>query len=64
VVYEIRGAGRITDPLAGRVVPPPDAPHGRGLVVANRLCDLIQTYTVVTGTVTRMHLTFDPHGSD
>jgi len=33
-------------------------------VVANRLCDLIQTYTVVTGTVTRMHLTFDPHGSD
>jgi anti-sigma regulatory factor (Ser/Thr protein kinase) len=56
VVYEIRGAGRIEDPMAGRVVPPPDAPNGRGLLVANRLCDLIQTHTVASGTVTRLHL--------
>ncbi len=62
VVYEIRGAGRIADPMAGRVVPPPDALAGRGLVVANRLCDLVQTHSVVTGTVTRLHLTFDPTG--
>jgi anti-sigma regulatory factor (Ser/Thr protein kinase) len=60
VVYEIRGAGKIADPLAGRVVPPPDAQAGRGLVVANRLCDLVQTHSVVTGTVTRLHLSFDP----
>ena len=45
VVYEIRGAGQIADPMAGRVVPPPDTPHGRGLLVANRLCDLVQTHT-------------------
>jgi anti-sigma regulatory factor (Ser/Thr protein kinase) len=56
VVYEIRGAGKITDPMAGRIVPPPDVAHGRGLLVANRLCDLIQTHTTLTGTVTRLHL--------
>lgn len=56
VVYEIRAAGHIEDPMAGRVVPSPDAAHGRGLLVANRLCDLIETHTMVTGTVTRMHL--------
>ena len=56
VVYEIRGAGRIADPMAGRIVPPPDAPSGRGLLVANRLCDLIQTHTLLSGTVTRLHL--------
>ena len=56
VVYEIRGAGQIADPMAGRVVPPPDTPHGRGLLVANRLCDLVQTHTMLTGTVTRLHL--------
>jgi anti-sigma regulatory factor (Ser/Thr protein kinase) len=56
VVYEVRGAGMITDPLAGRVVPPDDEPHGRGLLVANLLCDLVQTHTELTGTVTRLHL--------
>ena len=56
VVYEIRGAGKITDPMAGRIVPPPDVAHGRGLLVANRLCDLIQTHTTLTGTVTRLYL--------
>jgi anti-sigma regulatory factor (Ser/Thr protein kinase) len=61
VVYEIRGAGTIADPMAGRVVPAPDVPHGRGLLVANRLCDLIQTHTVLTGTVTRLHLRLVPY---
>jgi len=56
VVYEIRGAGQIADPMAGRIVPSPDTPHGRGLLVANRLCDLIETHTMLTGTVTRLHL--------
>ncbi len=61
VVYEIRGAGTITDPLAGRVVPPPHVPHGRGLLVANRLCDLIRTHTVLTGTVTRLYFRLVPY---
>jgi anti-sigma regulatory factor (Ser/Thr protein kinase) len=61
VVYEIRGAGKISDPMAGRVVPPPEVTHGRGLLVANRLCDLVLTHTVLTGTVTRLHLSRVPH---
>ncbi len=56
VVYEVRGAGQIADPMAGRVVPAPDTPRGRGLLVVNRLCDLVQTHTMLTGTVTRLHL--------
>jgi anti-sigma regulatory factor (Ser/Thr protein kinase) len=60
VVYEIRGAGHIIDPMSGRVIPPPAATHGRGLLVANRLCDLVQTHTIATGTVTRLHLSATP----
>jgi anti-sigma regulatory factor (Ser/Thr protein kinase) len=56
VVYEIRGAGHIADPLAGRIVPPVTAKRGRGLLVANRLCDLVQTHTLPSGTVTRLHV--------
>jgi len=58
VVYEIRGAGHIRDVMAGRTVPPKSAARGRGLLLANQLCDLVQTYTIPTGTVTRLHLLF------
>lgn len=60
VVYEVRSGGHITDPLAGRVVPPAESAGGRGLLVANRICDLVQTYTVPDGTVTRLHLLLSP----
>jgi len=60
VVYEVRSGGHITDPLAGRVVPPPTAPGGRGLLIANRVCDLVQTYSVPEGTVTRLHMFLSP----
>lgn len=56
VVCEISGGGEIVDIMAGRVVPAPDSPRGRGLLIANRLCDLVQTYTGPTGTVTRLHM--------
>jgi anti-sigma regulatory factor (Ser/Thr protein kinase) len=56
VVYEIRGAGHIRDVMAGRTVPPKSAARGRGLLIANQLCDLVQTHTVPTGTVTRLHM--------
>lgn len=60
VVCEIRGAGQISDIMAGRVVPPPDSPRGRGLLIANRLCDLVQTHTAPTGTTTRLHMRRPP----
>lgn len=56
VVCEIRGAGEIADIMAGRVVPSPDSPRGRGLLIANRLCDLVQTHTAPSGTTTRLHM--------
>jgi anti-sigma regulatory factor (Ser/Thr protein kinase) len=56
VVYEIRGAGHIRDVMAGRTVPPKSAARGRGLLIANQLCDLVQTYTAPAGTVTRLHM--------
>jgi anti-sigma regulatory factor (Ser/Thr protein kinase) len=56
VVCEVRGAGQISDILAGRVLPSPERPHGRGLLLANRLCDLVQTHTGPAGTRTRLSM--------
>ena len=56
VVCEVYGAGRIADPMAGRVVPAPERSHGRGLLVANRLCDLVQIHVAATGTRTRLRM--------
>jgi DcmR-like sensory protein len=55
VVSEIRSPRRIADPLAGREWPPTDAGHGRGLWVANQLCDLLQLRSSSAGTVVRLH---------
>jgi anti-sigma regulatory factor (Ser/Thr protein kinase) len=64
VICEIRGAGEISDIMAGRVVPAPDSPRGRGLLIANRLCDLVQTHTAPTGTTTRLHMRVSPSPAD
>jgi anti-sigma regulatory factor (Ser/Thr protein kinase) len=56
VICEVRGPGHIVDWLAGRVRPAVDSESGRGLLLANRLCDLIQTYTRPESTVTRLHM--------
>ena len=56
LLCEVRGPGHITDWLAGRIPPDGDRGCGRGLLVANRLCDLVQTYTGAGGTVTRLHM--------
>jgi anti-sigma regulatory factor (Ser/Thr protein kinase) len=41
-VCEIQGSGTIRDPFAGRVRPQADQIGGRGLWLANQLCDLVQ----------------------
>lgn len=56
VVCEIRDAGRFDGPLAGRERPPLDREDGRGLWLANHLCDLVQIRSFATGTVVRLHL--------
>jgi anti-sigma regulatory factor (Ser/Thr protein kinase) len=56
VVCEVRDAGRIEDPMAGRERPAPDGDGGRGLWMVNQLCDLVQLRTLPTGAVVRLHL--------
>jgi anti-sigma regulatory factor (Ser/Thr protein kinase) len=56
VVCEIRDAGRLDDPLAGRHIPPLDGDSGRGLWLANQLRDLVQLRTLPGGTVVRLHM--------
>jgi anti-sigma regulatory factor (Ser/Thr protein kinase) len=56
LVCEITDAGHITDPLVGRVMPSLDAAGGRGLWLANQLCDLVQVRsTAGGGTTVRIH---------
>ena len=54
VVCQVADAGRITDPLAGRLAPPASAGSGRGLWRANQLCDLVQIRSSAAGTVVRL----------
>jgi anti-sigma regulatory factor (Ser/Thr protein kinase) len=54
VTCEVRDAGRIADPLAGRLAPPPTAARGRGLWLVNHLCDLVQIRSSQVGTVVRL----------
>jgi anti-sigma regulatory factor (Ser/Thr protein kinase) len=56
VICEVRDGGRIVDPLAGRRRPSTAAPGGRGLWIANQVCDLVQVRTVAGGSVVRMHM--------
>jgi anti-sigma regulatory factor (Ser/Thr protein kinase) len=56
VVYEVRDAGRIQDPLVGRARPPLDGDRGRGLWLVNQLCDLVQLRSFPSGAVIRLHM--------
>jgi anti-sigma regulatory factor (Ser/Thr protein kinase) len=58
LVCAIRDGGRIEDPLVGRERPRPDQPSGRGLWIANQLCDLVQIRSGAAGTEVRMRMSF------
>jgi anti-sigma regulatory factor (Ser/Thr protein kinase) len=47
-------AGHITEPLIGRWAPPMNATGGRGVYLANRLCDLVQLRSSAAGTTVRI----------
>jgi anti-sigma regulatory factor (Ser/Thr protein kinase) len=55
VVCEVRDRGHIRDPLVGRVKPAWTREGGRGLWMANQLCDLVQIRAVAHGTAVRVH---------
>lgn len=55
LVCEVSDDGHIRNPLAGRVRPSLDRLGGRGLWLANQLCDLVQVRSGAAGTVIRLH---------
>jgi anti-sigma regulatory factor (Ser/Thr protein kinase) len=56
LVCEVRTPGRFDDLLAGLRRPAEDTPRGRGLFVANLLCDLVETHTHDDSSSTRLLL--------
>ncbi len=56
LVCEVADDGQLTDPLVGRTTPPPAATRGRGMWIANQLCDLVQIRSSATGTAVRLHV--------
>lgn len=55
LVCEVSDDGTIRDPLAGREPPTTERTSGRGLWLANQLCDLVQVRSGAAGTVIRLH---------
>jgi anti-sigma regulatory factor (Ser/Thr protein kinase) len=59
LICEVRDAGMISDPLIGREHPDLAQHGGRGIWMANQLCDLVQLRSSSAGTVVRVHM--QPH---
>lgn len=56
IICEVRDEGRIEDPLVGRRRPSPSALGGRGLWLANQLCELVQVRAFASHGVVRLHM--------
>jgi anti-sigma regulatory factor (Ser/Thr protein kinase) len=56
LICQVEDRGRILEPLAGRQRPVLDQAGGRGLWLANQLCDLVQVRTFADGTTVRIHM--------
>lgn len=56
LVCEISDEGVISDPMVGRRRPLLDRTGGRGLWIANQLCDLVQVRSGAAGTTLRLHV--------
>jgi anti-sigma regulatory factor (Ser/Thr protein kinase) len=55
LLCEVRDGGADLPALAGRERPPPECSSGRGLWMANHLCDLVQIRSTASGNVVRLH---------
>lgn len=53
-VVEFHDAGRLADPLTGRLAPRPGGAAGYGLYLVNQLCDLVQVRSSTAGTTVRL----------
>jgi anti-sigma regulatory factor (Ser/Thr protein kinase) len=61
-ICELRGPGRITDPMVGRLRPRRGQLRGYGIWLANQLCDLVQIRSRDARTTVRLHLAGDRSG--
>lgn len=59
MIVEVSDRGRIDEPLVGRVKPPIHQLHGRGLWLANQLCDLVRIRSGAAGTTIRLHVAIE-----
>jgi anti-sigma regulatory factor (Ser/Thr protein kinase) len=53
---EVSDRGSFVEPLVGRIQPTPEQWKGRGLWLANQLCDLVQIRSNDTGSLVRLHM--------
>lgn len=56
LLVEVEDRGRIEEPLVGRLRPGIAQEGGRGLWIANQLCDLVQIRSGDAGTTVRLHV--------
>jgi anti-sigma regulatory factor (Ser/Thr protein kinase) len=56
LLAEVEDRGRIEEPLVGRLRPGVKQEGGRGLWLANQLCDLVQIRSGTWGTIVRLHV--------
>jgi len=56
IFAEVEDAGRIEEPLTGRRRPAPSQSGGRGVWIANQLCDLVQIRSGEAGTAVRLRI--------
>jgi anti-sigma regulatory factor (Ser/Thr protein kinase) len=56
LLAEVEDRGRIEEPLVGRLRPGLAQEGGRGLWLANQLCDLVQIRSGAAGTTVRLHV--------
>ena len=59
LICEVRDAGGIVHPLAGRERPVSGRPGGHGLWLINQVCDLVQARSFADGGVVRLHMRRD-----
>jgi anti-sigma regulatory factor (Ser/Thr protein kinase) len=59
LVVEVADAGRIVQPLVGRLRPTPTQTGGRGLWMANQVCDLVRIRSDEAGTAVRLHMSLN-----
>jgi hypothetical protein len=56
LLTEVKDRGTIEEPLVGRLRPGISQEGGRGLWLANQLCDLVQIRSGANGTTVRLHM--------